>query len=73
MLGANLTEAQRALVKQAATLTIQSEKLQPAMISGQAVDIDHQLRVADALARTFAHLGVGRGLEPAAPEQGDRS
>jgi hypothetical protein len=52
-----LTEAQRALVKQAATLTIQSERLQSAMLQGEAVDVGHQLGIANTLARTLARLG----------------
>jgi hypothetical protein len=55
-----LTEAQRALVKQAATLTLQSERLQSAMLAGGAVDVDQQTRVANSLARTLSRLGRNR-------------
>jgi hypothetical protein len=54
----SLTEAQRALVAQAAALTIQSERLQGAMIRGEAVDVEQQTRVANSLARTLSRLGI---------------
>ena|ERR1700677_4646913 len=54
----SLTEAQRALVAQAAALTIQSERLQGAMIRGEAVDVEQQTRVANSLARTLCRLGI---------------
>lgn len=55
---AALTEAQRALVKQAAMLTIQSEKIQAAMLQGEVVDVGHQLKIANTLARTLRRLDV---------------
>jgi hypothetical protein len=44
----SLTEAQRALIAQAADLTIQSERLRGAMLRGEAVDVEQQSRVAKA-------------------------
>jgi hypothetical protein len=55
---AALTEAQRSLVRQAATLTIQGELLQGAMIRGEPVDVEQQTRVANSLSRTLHRLGV---------------
>jgi hypothetical protein len=55
---AGLTEAQRALVRQAAMLSLQSEKLQGAMIRGEDVDLERQTRVANSLARTLSRLGI---------------
>jgi hypothetical protein len=55
---AGLTEAQRALVRQAAMLSVQSEKLQGAMIRGEDVDLERQTRVANSLARTLSRLGI---------------
>ena len=55
---ASLTEAQRALVAQAAALTLQSERLQGAMIRGEDVDVEQQTRVANSLARTLSRLGI---------------
>jgi hypothetical protein len=55
-----LTEAQRALVAQAAALTVQSERLQGTMLRGEAVDIEQQTRVANSLSRTLNRLGIKR-------------
>jgi hypothetical protein len=54
---AGLTESQRALVRQAAALTVQSEKLQGAMLRGEAIDDEQMTRVANSLSRTLARLG----------------
>jgi hypothetical protein len=56
-----LTEAKRTLVKQAAMLTIQSEKSQAAMLQGEPVNVGQQVRIADALSRALSRLGVSRG------------
>jgi hypothetical protein len=57
---AALTEAQRALVKQAASLVVQSESLQGAMIRGEAISDEQMTRVANALGRTLNRLGRKR-------------
>ena len=57
---ATLTEVQRALVRQAAALTVQSEKLQAAMIRGEDVSDEQMTRVANALGRTLNRLGIKR-------------
>lgn len=57
---ASLTEAQRALVRSAAALSIQSEKLQGAMIRGEDVSDEQMTRVANSLARTLQRLGLKR-------------
>jgi hypothetical protein len=54
---AGLTESQRALVKQAASLTVQSETMAAAMIRGEAIDVEQQTRVANSLSRTVHRLG----------------
>jgi hypothetical protein len=55
---AALTEAQRALVKQAASLVVQSESLQGAMLRGEAISDEQMTRVANALGRTLNRLGL---------------
>jgi hypothetical protein len=55
-----LTEGQRALVRSAAALSIQSEKLQGAMIRGEAVSDEQMTRVANSLARTLQRLALKR-------------
>ena len=65
---ASLTEAQRALVRSAAALSIQSEKLQGAMIRGEAVSDEQMTRVANSLARTLQRLGLKRAKpKPTSP------
>jgi hypothetical protein len=65
---ASLTEAQRALVAQAATLTVQAERLQGAMLRGETVDVEQQTRVANVLARTLSRLGIRkREAKPVSP------
>jgi hypothetical protein len=54
---AGLTEAQRALVRTTAMLTIQCESLQASMLRGEDVDVEQQTRVANSLARTLHRLG----------------
>lgn len=53
-----LTEAQRALVRQAAALSVQSERLQGAMLRGEEVSDEQMTRVANSLARTLQRLGI---------------
>jgi hypothetical protein len=55
---AALTEAQRALVRQAASLVVQSERLASAAIRGELVSDEQQTRVANALGRTLNRLGI---------------
>jgi hypothetical protein len=57
---AALTEAQRALVKQAASLVVQSESLQGAMLRGEAISDEQMTRVANSLSRTLSRLGRKR-------------
>jgi hypothetical protein len=57
---AGLTESQRALVRQAAALSVQSEKLQAAMIRGEDVSDEQMTRVANSLSRTLSRLGRKR-------------
>ena len=51
-----LTEAQRTLVRQAATLHIQAERVQAAVLRGEAVDEEQLTRLSNALARVLAAL-----------------
>jgi hypothetical protein len=57
---AGLTESQRALVRQAAALTVQSEKLQGALLRGEDVSDEQMTRVANSLSRTLQRLGRKR-------------
>ena len=65
-----LTEAQRALVFQAASLVVQCEALNGAMIRGELVDVEQMTRVANALGRTLNRLGI-RKRAPTKPSVSD--
>src|SRR5215217_6914580 len=51
-----LTEADRALVKQAASLTIRAEQLQASIIRGEPVDPDELIRLMNTARRTLAGI-----------------
>jgi hypothetical protein len=51
-----LTESQRAIVRQAAALTVQSENLQAAMIRGEAIDDERMTVIANTLSRLVGRL-----------------
>jgi hypothetical protein len=55
-----LNEAERSLVRSAASLTIMAEKLQAAAASGEAVDNEALTRVSNSQARVLATLRRGR-------------
>jgi hypothetical protein len=55
---AGLTEAQRALVRQVAAMTVQSEKLQGAVLRGEMVDVEQLTRLSNALSRMLHRLSL---------------
>jgi hypothetical protein len=64
---AGLTEAQRALVRQAAGTIVQSEKLQGAVLRGEDVDLEQLTRLSNALSRMLHRLGIKRAASQPAP------
>jgi trimethylamine:corrinoid methyltransferase-like protein len=60
----SLTEAQRALVRQAAAMIVQSEKLQGEVLRGEIVDSEQLTRLANAATRILSRLGVKRARKP---------
>jgi hypothetical protein len=64
---ANLTEAQRALVRQAAAMIVQSERLQSAVLRGELVDIEQLTRLANAATRILSRLGIKRERRDTTP------
>lgn len=46
-----MTEPMRALVRQAAAVTVEAEKMQAAIVRGDAVDTEQLVRVTNTLAR----------------------
>jgi hypothetical protein len=55
-LGYQLTEADRVMIKQAATLSLQGEHLEAAIVSGSLVDSDDLIRVSSEARRIIATL-----------------
>ncbi len=62
-----LTEAQRALVRQAAAMIVQSEKLQSAVLRGEIVDCEQLTRLANAATRILTRLGIKREARALGP------
>ena len=66
-----LTEAQRALVRQAAAMIVQSERLQSAVLRGELVDVEQLTRLANAATRILSRLGIKRERADAGPSLHD--
>lgn len=62
---ARLTEAQRALVRQAGAMIVQSERLQSAALRGDLVDVEQLTRLANAATRILSRLGIKRAAPKA--------
>ncbi|WAP69306.1 hypothetical protein [Jiella pelagia] len=64
-----LSTPQRALVRHAAAVVLESEGMQAAIVRGEAVNHEDLVRVSNVLARLMRDLGVrGTGKPPAAPD-----
>ena len=63
-----ITEAQRTLIGQAATLQIQSERVQAAVLRGEQVNLEQLTRLANASTRILSRLGLKRERRDAAPD-----
>ena len=55
-----MSEAQRQLVRRAAMLSVQGEKMEADAIAGGAIDLDAYGALSDRLSRLFARIGVKR-------------
>jgi hypothetical protein len=62
-----LTEAERALIRNAASLTLQSERLQAALVAGREVNSEEMMRLANSIVRVLAALRIKRERKEAAP------
>jgi hypothetical protein len=60
-----ITEAQRALVTQAASVQLSAEALQSRIVRGDVVDADELVRVGNVLARLMAAIGIKKGSKAA--------
>ncbi len=58
----SLNETTRALIRQAASLTIRAEQLQAAIVRGEPVDPDELIRLTNTARRTLA--GIRRKEQP---------
>lgn len=56
----SLTAAERALIHQAAVMTMKAEDAQGALLRGETVDTDDLVRLSNASARLLSALGVQR-------------
>ena len=55
----NLSEPQRAMIRQAAAVNVQSEKLQASIVKGEDVDHEKIVRLNNLQARLIKQLGIG--------------
>ncbi len=62
---ANLTEADRQLIRQAAGLSVRAEKLQADIVNGCDVDSDLLVRISNAAARLLGAVRRDRGKNDA--------
>ncbi|AFL53994.1 hypothetical protein ABIE78_006379 [Sinorhizobium fredii] len=62
---ASLNEPQRALIRQVAAVTVESEKLQAAIVRGESVDPENLVRLNNLQARLVKQLDIKpRGQKP---------
>jgi hypothetical protein len=59
-MGDKLSNADVALVRQAAAMTVRAEQAQAALLNGQAVDDDQLVRLSNAATRILTVLGAQR-------------
>ena len=57
---AGLTEAQRALVRQASAVIVQSERLQASILRGELADSEQLVRLCNSATRILTRLGLKR-------------
>jgi hypothetical protein len=62
-----LTEAERALIRNATLLTLQSERLQAVFVAGREVNSEELTRLANSSARVLAALRIKHERKEAAP------
>ena len=55
-----LGEAEQALVRQAAAMVLQAERLQGAAVRGEAVDLEQLTRLSNSATRALTKLGIKR-------------
>jgi hypothetical protein len=68
-----LSEQSKIMVRQAAALTVQVERLQSKIVAGENVDIEQLTRLSNALSRMLHRLGLKRAAPPAPSLAGYRA
>ncbi|WP_413989363.1 hypothetical protein ACMDCR_25840 [Labrys okinawensis] len=66
---AALSQAERALIRQAAASVVASEKMQHSIIRGDDIDFEQLTRVSNVSARLLQRLGIKRRTKEPAPGQ----
>ena len=62
-----LGEAEQALVRQAAAMVLQAEKLQGAAVRGEDVDLEQMTRLSNSATRALTKLGIKRAARDSTP------
>ena len=62
-----LTEAQRTLIMQAATLQVQAERVQASVLRGEDVNSEQLTRLSNSTIRILSQLGIKRQKPDATP------
>src|SRR5664280_175166 len=57
---AALGDAEQALIRQAAAMVLQAEKLQGAAVCGEDIDLEQMTRLSNSATRALTRLGVKR-------------
>ncbi len=57
---ADLSEADKALVRNAAALAVKAERMQAAIVKGEDVDLEGLTRLSNCVSRVLSQLGVKR-------------
>jgi hypothetical protein len=66
-LGGDLSEAERSLVRQAAALQLQAEKMQEQIVKGEPVDAEQLIRVSSTSKRLLGIIAAKTGKRKPAP------
>ena len=64
---ADLSEADKALVRNAAALAVKAERMQAAIVKGEDVDLEGLTRLSNCVSRVLSQLGVKRERRDTTP------
>ena len=63
-----ITQAQRTLITQAATLTVQAERIQASVLKGENVNTNQLTRLSNSVVRILSRLGIRRERRDEGPD-----